>query len=229
MHHYGDATPAALDELLDMYEAVHNVTPPCTPLPGGHTHTAAPRFRRAHGARKAQRPHRATPPLARSLRQGHCVAAWSPFEARSGLLFVVVMQATNLPILHGEFSFTALDSGLPNLKGARHCNTASGRGDPYVVGQNVSWRDWRQTGCKPGQPFTLQRERAAAAEAMARRMASVPYLVGYHWWRFVDETPGGRWPVQPSPLLRVQRLSVFAAHSFKASDVTTHGSRYRCA
>ena len=25
-------------------------------------------------------------------------------------------------------------------------------------------------------------------------MAAVPYLVGYHWWRWADESAGGRWP-----------------------------------
>jgi hypothetical protein len=51
----------------------------------------------------------------------------------------------------------------------------------------------------PRGPFILQRDRAAAAEAQSRKIAGVPYLVGYHWWRWVDETPGGRWSVPAPP------------------------------
>lgn len=92
-------------------------------------------------------------------------------------IYETAHKATGLPILHGEFSYTALDSGVPNYRGARSCGT---------------WQP--HTRCKPGQPFTLQRERAAAARAQALKIASVPYVVGYHWWRWVDEAPGGRWP-----------------------------------
>ena len=68
----------------------------------------------------------------------------------------------------------------PNFRGARSC----GQQHP----------DAGQTNCRPGQPFVLQRDRASAAEAQSRKIASVPYLVGYHWWRWVDEAAGGRWP-----------------------------------
>ena len=91
-------------------------------------------------------------------------------------MYEQVHNVTGLPILHGEFAYTSLDSGVPNLEGARACTRPEARG------------------CRPGQPYVLQRERAAAAEAEARKMAAVPYLVGYHWWRWVDESAGGRWP-----------------------------------
>ena len=33
--------------------------------------------------------------------------------------YALVHNTTGLPIIHGEFSYTAIDSGLPNLRGAR--------------------------------------------------------------------------------------------------------------
>ena len=80
-----------------------------------------------------------------------------------------VHTITGLPILHGEFSYTALDANIPNLKGARHCAANST--------------------CLPGRPYVLQRERAAAAEAQSRKIAAVPYLVGYHWWYIQYKDP----------------------------------------
>lgn len=55
----------------------------------------------------------------------------------------MVHNATGLPIIHGEFSFTAWDSGVPNMRGARSCSSPPD--------------------CKPNRPFTLQRDRAAQA------------------------------------------------------------------
>eukprot|EP01052_Picozoa_sp_SAG31_P036284 SAG31_NODE_4504_length_3181_cov_1.851720_2_plen_510_part_00 len=88
--------------------------------------------------------------------------------------YELVHNITGLPILHGEFSYTAIDSGVPNLRGARSCPTP-----PQ---------------CVLNHPFVLQRDRAAQARKQVMAIAAVPYLVGYHWWRWVDETPGGRWP-----------------------------------
>ena len=153
---------------------------------------------------------------------------------------------TGLPIIHGEFAYTAIDSGVPNLRGARSCAAQSGSssgGSPGAAEPGTL-----PTGCRPGSPYTLQRERAAAAETEARKIIAVPYLVGcgqpsppshativpllrrsffrfekvscfflllltctgalllhrvrarpigacrYHWWRWADESPGGRWP-----------------------------------
>ena len=93
-----------------------------------------------------------------------------------GLLeeYETVHNQTGLPIIHGEFSYTAMDSGVPNLRGARSCPTP-----PH---------------CIPNHPFVLQRDRAAQARMQVATISKVPYVIGYHWWRWVDETPGGRWP-----------------------------------
>lgn len=77
---------------------------------------------------------------------------------------VLCYMLHNVYVRHGEYSYTAIDSGVPNLLGARSIGQCSGP-------------------CKTGHPYVLQRGRAAAAEAQSRKMASVPHLVGYHWWR----------------------------------------------
>ena len=38
-------------------------------------------------------------------------------------------------------------------------------------------------------------------------IAQVPFLVGYHWWRWVDETAGGRWPRGENSNYGLVRLS----------------------
>ena len=85
-----------------------------------------------------------------------------------------VHNVTGLPIIHGEFSYTAIDSGVPNLRGARSCPNPPN--------------------CEKNHPFVLQKDRASQAKMQVATIAAVPYVVGYHWWRWVDETPGGRWP-----------------------------------
>lgn len=60
------------------------------------------------------------------------------------------------PLLVTEWSFPALDSGLPCLHGA-------------------------------GQRFLTQGERARASELFARTMLSLPFLVGYNYFMWVDE------------------------------------------
>jgi len=76
-----------------------------------------------------------------------------------------VHQATGLPVYMGEFSFTASDSQLPNTVGAR-----------------------------ANEPYTTQSERAAAFLRYTLSLISRPYVIGYHWWQFVDEPATGRWP-----------------------------------
>lgn len=107
---------------------------------------------------------------------GRAVHKYNDNLGVEGLLreYETVHNITGLPILHGEFSFTAIDSGVPNLKGARSCPNP-----PH---------------CQPNHPFVLQKERAEQAKMQVETIANIPYLVGYHWWRWVDETPGGRWP-----------------------------------
>ena len=65
-------------------------------------------------------------------------------------LYEQVHNITGLPILHGEYSYTAMDSGVPNLRGARSCG--GGVAPAYAP----------QVDCAPGHPFTLQRDRAAS-------------------------------------------------------------------
>jgi len=69
------------------------------------------------------------------------------------------------PLILGEFSFTAVDSNLPNTRGARS-----------------------------GIANTTQTHRAAAYRAYVEPLVKVPYVVGYHWWQWADEPSTGRWP-----------------------------------
>ena len=56
-----------------------------------------------------------------------------------------VFDITNIPVMVGEFSFTAADSNLPNTHGARSCADPTGRK------------------CAPGKPFKTQTQRAQAS------------------------------------------------------------------
>ena len=64
------------------------------------------------------------------------------------------------PVLITEWSFPALDAGLPSTNGA-------------------------------GQRFLTQKERAAATELCAKTFLSLPYLVGYDYFMWVDEPFNG--------------------------------------
>ena len=64
------------------------------------------------------------------------------------------------PLLITEWSFPALDSGLPCSNGA-------------------------------GQRFRTQAERTAATELMARTLLSLPFMVGYDYFMWVDEPAPG--------------------------------------
>lgn len=76
-----------------------------------------------------------------------------------------VHDATGKPIVNGEFSFTALDSNMPNTKGAR-----------------------------AGHPELTQTDRARKFTAYATELLSRPWAVGFGWWNYVDEPSSGRWP-----------------------------------
>jgi hypothetical protein len=76
-----------------------------------------------------------------------------------------VYAETGIPIYIGEFSFTAADSQLVNTIGARGTI-----------------------------PYTTQSERAAAFMRYVMLLLERPYIIGYHWWQFVDEPTTGRWP-----------------------------------
>jgi len=96
----------------------------------------------------------------------------------SGQVFKGVLEelhsATQKPILVGEFSFAAKDSGLPNTKGARACPS------PPL--------------CLPGCPYDEQSQRGDAYTRYVTALASMPYIVGWHWWQWADEPSVGRWP-----------------------------------
>lgn len=74
--------------------------------------------------------------------------------------YELVHNITGLPLLHGEFSYTAIDSGVPNLRGARSC--------PHPPH------------CQPNHPFTLQRDRAEQAKLQVSSIVARPFVVGYH-------------------------------------------------
>ncbi|MGB9759213.1 MAG: beta-galactosidase [Thermoproteota archaeon] len=72
-----------------------------------------------------------------------------------------IYNITGLPVMITEFSFKAMDSGLPNTKGA-------------------------------GVPVRTQSERAKYYEEYVKRILSEPFIVGYHWFEYVDEPAQGR-------------------------------------
>ena len=74
--------------------------------------------------------------------------------------FKRVYEWTGRPCLITEWSFPALDSGLPCTYGA-------------------------------GQRFKTQAERAKATEIFARTMLSMPFLIGYDYFMWVDQPPLG--------------------------------------
>jgi hypothetical protein len=76
--------------------------------------------------------------------------------------FAALGAQVDLPILISEFGFRAADSGLPN-----------------------SWPFFYPT-------YDTQTERAEAFEAYAREHQAQPWMVGYHWFEWVDQPQGGR-------------------------------------
>lgn len=65
------------------------------------------------------------------------------------------------PIMITEFSFKAMDSGLPNTKGA-------------------------------SLPVPAQADRAKNFEKYVAQFIKTPYMVGYHWYCYMDEPKEGR-------------------------------------
>ncbi|MDP8245342.1 MAG: beta-galactosidase [Candidatus Hinthialibacter antarcticus] len=72
-----------------------------------------------------------------------------------------VHEITTKPIMLTEFSFKAMDSGLPNTKGA-------------------------------GKPVATQKDRAALFTQYVNALMKLPYAVGYHWFKYADQPPEGR-------------------------------------
>ena len=75
---------------------------------------------------------------------------------RAADAFAELYRLVKRPMLVTEWSFPALDSGLPCLHGA-------------------------------GQRFRTQAERTAATSLFARTMLSLPFLIGYDYFMWVDE------------------------------------------
>ena len=75
-------------------------------------------------------------------------------------VFGEVYEKIHRPVLITEWSFPALDSGLPCTYGA-------------------------------GQRFMTQDERSKATDIFARTMLSMPFLIGYDYFRWVDQPPLG--------------------------------------
>jgi len=76
--------------------------------------------------------------------------------------FAALTADVDMPIVISEFGFRAADSGLPN-----------------------SWPFFYPT-------YDTQTERADAFEAYAKEHQASPWVVGYHWFEWVDQPQGGR-------------------------------------
>jgi hypothetical protein len=76
--------------------------------------------------------------------------------------FTALSELVDMPVLISEFGFRAADSGRPN-----------------------SWPFFYPT-------YETQTERAQAFEDYAREHQEKPWVVGYHWFEWVDQPQGGR-------------------------------------
>ncbi len=85
-----------------------------------------------------------------------------PADGLAALHADLVEQDLERPIILSEFGFRAADAGLPN-----------------------SWPPIYPT-------YATQEERAEAAAAYVNAHAAVPWIIGWHWFRWVDEPPDGR-------------------------------------
>jgi len=72
-----------------------------------------------------------------------------------------VYEVTGKPMMVTEFSFKAMDSGLPNTKGA-------------------------------GTPLKTQRERAEHCKRYVDTLLTLPFILGYHWFQYMDQPKEGR-------------------------------------
>lgn len=82
--------------------------------------------------------------------------------------FTRLYELTKKPIMITEWSFVALDSGRPSLRGA-------------------------------GQRFRTQAERTVAVELCLRHFLAMPFIVGWNWFRWVDQPPAGTWTPSGRP------------------------------
>jgi hypothetical protein len=100
------------------------------------------------------------------LDEGRVYTRWGPEGEPVADHFATYHRHAGRPMLVTEWSFPALDAGLPSLHGA-------------------------------GQRFRTQRERTQATELFARTMLSLPFLLGYDYFMWVDEPALGITAVFP--------------------------------
>ena len=105
-----------------------------------------------------------------------------------------VHSVTGLPLLLGEWSFTAFDSNMPNTGGSRSCRDLASADRAGLGGEP----------CLPGSPpgshcpaftpqqkclsvRTTQRQRANDFTRFVSKLVRLPFAVGYHWWQWAGE------------------------------------------
>ncbi|RLF19873.1 MAG: beta-agarase [Thermoprotei archaeon] len=76
-------------------------------------------------------------------------------------LLKYIYSITKKPIMITEFSFKAMDSGLPNTKGA-------------------------------GIALPTQKERAEYCKRYVTSILKLPFVIGYHWFQYMDQPKEGR-------------------------------------
>ena len=117
-----------------------------------------------------------------------------------------VHAVTGLPIMLGEWSFTAFDSNMPNTGGSRSCRdpvAAAGQfgaglgldGEPCLPGSGPGTHCpafLPQSKCKSVR--TTQSQRASDYTRFVTELVKLPFAVGFHWWQWADEPSQGRWP-----------------------------------
>ena len=122
-----------------------------------------------------------------------------PFE-----ILQTVHAVTGLPIILGEWSFTAFDSNMPNTGGSRSCRdpvAAAGQfsagldGEPCLPGRGPGTHCPAfipQSKCQSVR--TTQSQRASDYTRFVTELVKLPFAIGFHWWQWADEPSQGRWP-----------------------------------
>ena len=106
-----------------------------------------------------------------------------------------VHRVTGLPVMLGEWSFTAFDSNMPNTGGSRACRAPPHKlgGAPCLPGDYTdcpAFTDQRK--CVTVR--TTQSTRASDFRRFVTALVKLPFAVGFHWWQWADEPSQGRWP-----------------------------------
>lgn len=93
------------------------------------------------------------------------VTSFSAMRMPQDLSFQAYHDLTKKPLLVTEFSFRAMDSGMPNTYPP-----------PLLIQPNVA----------------TQKDRADKFERCATTWMAQPYFLGYHWFQYMDEPNAGR-------------------------------------